>query len=284
MNHSAAGYGVYFMILERLREEKNYMSVNDYDMIAFDLRVDAELVKSVVEQFELFEFTEDGKHFYSKSFLERMNAKDEVSRKRSEAAKIGVAKRLSSTNAQSIYINSSANAEQMLNNSTDCLKERKERKEAKEIIEIKESKEKQSKVNNAPAPTHEENFIDKFFSNEASIEQFLMSQGMKPTDKEALRKTANDIMGEWKLTEQEHFSYNDFARHLISTLRIRLSADGSADKRQKEEAAKAAIDERERQSMERERRYEEMRRNAVSREEAMKSPEYQRAMREFATN
>ena len=54
MRHGAAGYGVYFMILERLREEKEYMSIKDYNMIAFDLRVDASLIKSIVEEFGLF--------------------------------------------------------------------------------------------------------------------------------------------------------------------------------------------------------------------------------------
>ena len=57
MKQGAAGYGVYFMILERLREEADYMSAKDYNMIAFDLRVDAAIVKSVVEDFGLFTFT-----------------------------------------------------------------------------------------------------------------------------------------------------------------------------------------------------------------------------------
>jgi len=93
MRHGAAGYGVYFMILERLREESEYVSVKDYNMIAFDLRVDASLVKSVVEDFGLFAFTEDGECFYSESFNRRMSVKDDVTRKRSEAGKHGMGKR-----------------------------------------------------------------------------------------------------------------------------------------------------------------------------------------------
>lgn len=85
MRHGAAGYGVYFMILERLRDEKKYMCAKDYNMIAFDLRVDAALVKSVVEDYGLFAFTDDGKCFYSESFLNRMSKKEELSRKRAEA-------------------------------------------------------------------------------------------------------------------------------------------------------------------------------------------------------
>ena len=95
MRHNAAGYGVFFMILERLREEPKYMSVKDYNMIAFDLREDASLIKSVIEDFGLFVFTEDGKYFYSESFKKRMEIKDDKSKKRSDAGKKGLAKRWS---------------------------------------------------------------------------------------------------------------------------------------------------------------------------------------------
>ena len=95
MKHGAAGYGVYFMILERMRDEKNYKCARDYNMIAFDLRVDAGLVKSVVENFGLFQFEEENgqKLFYSKSFLDRMEKRDNVSRVRAEAGKKGGASR-----------------------------------------------------------------------------------------------------------------------------------------------------------------------------------------------
>ena len=53
------------MILEKLLESTNYMSVKDYNVLAFDFRVGANVVKSVIEDFGLFEFTEDGKYFYS---------------------------------------------------------------------------------------------------------------------------------------------------------------------------------------------------------------------------
>jgi len=93
MRHGAAGYGVYFMILERLREEDGYMSAKDYNMVAFDLRVDASLVKSVVEDFGLFAFTEDGECFYSDSFNRRMEVKDETKKARAEAGRKGNEKR-----------------------------------------------------------------------------------------------------------------------------------------------------------------------------------------------
>ena len=86
MRLGAEGYGIYFMILERLREEPDYTSVKDYNMLAFDFRVGSDKVKSVVEDFGLFHFTEDGERFYSDSFLRRMQVKDEKSEKAKASA------------------------------------------------------------------------------------------------------------------------------------------------------------------------------------------------------
>ncbi len=95
MRHGAAGYGVYFMIIERLREEEDYMSVKDYNVIAFDLRVDASMVKSVVEEFGLFVFTDDGKYFYSESLSKRMLIMDNQKRRKSEGGKTAMRNRWS---------------------------------------------------------------------------------------------------------------------------------------------------------------------------------------------
>lgn len=93
IEHGAAGYGVYFMLLERLREERNYVSNCDYSKIAYDLRVEADLVQSVVEDYDLFSLTEDGNGFYSESFSARMKIKDDVKSKRAEVGRKGLAKR-----------------------------------------------------------------------------------------------------------------------------------------------------------------------------------------------
>lgn len=95
MKHKAAGYGVYFMILERLMEETENMSVVNYNMLAYDFRVDAALVKSVVEDFGLFVFTPDGKYFYSERLSQQMDVKDELSKKRSKAGAEAMKKRWS---------------------------------------------------------------------------------------------------------------------------------------------------------------------------------------------
>ena len=187
MRHNAAGYGVYFMILERLREEADYMSVKDYNMIAFDLRVDAALVKSVVEDFGLFAFTDDGKCFYSESFSRRMGMKDAVKKKRSEAGKKGGEKR---------WTNNDGNAANMVQKETP-----------------------------APVQTADnEKFLTRFFrkSNQANIEVLLMNFGMKPEELPKLRKLAAEVVAEWNMSEKQHNRYTDWSQHLIATMRIKL--------------------------------------------------------------
>lgn len=76
--HGAAGYGVYFMLIERLTEEPNFTSDLDYDMLAFDLHVKRDLIRSVVENFDLFEIFEgqgstvNKQKFRSSGLMERM--------------------------------------------------------------------------------------------------------------------------------------------------------------------------------------------------------------------
>lgn len=93
MRYGAEGYGVYFMLLERLREEQTYSCECDYDMLAFDFRVDANLIRAVVEDFSLFDI--DGRRFYSRGFLARMAQKDEKSSRRSAAGRKGMQSRWS---------------------------------------------------------------------------------------------------------------------------------------------------------------------------------------------
>lgn len=91
IKHGSAGYSVYFMILEIMRKHPEYICERDYEVIAFDVREPVEVVKSVVEDFGFFQFSEDGSYFYSESFLHRMTMKDRksenISEKRSRAAK-----------------------------------------------------------------------------------------------------------------------------------------------------------------------------------------------------
>ena len=120
MKLGAEGYGIFFMLIERLREEEAYKSTIDYDTLAFDLRVDAEKVKQVVEDYDLFKFTEDGKYFYSDSFNERMEMMDVRAQQRKSKAKKAAEARWNkqsedTSNAQALPKQCSSNAQALLN-------------------------------------------------------------------------------------------------------------------------------------------------------------------------
>ncbi|MDR0682035.1 MAG: DUF4373 domain-containing protein [Dysgonamonadaceae bacterium] len=124
LKHGMEGYGVYFAILERMRENKDYFHVKDYNIIAFDLRVSNALVKSVIEDFGLFQCAGDGSRFYSESFLKRMKAKDDVSKSRSENGRKGAGKRWKIANnektmANAIFENGKTMANDVKNDSKE---------------------------------------------------------------------------------------------------------------------------------------------------------------------
>ena len=77
------GYGVYWAIIEDLYNNANAMPV-DYDCIAYDMRVVPELLKVVIENFDLFVF-HDG-NFGSLSVQNRLDERDKKSFKARESA------------------------------------------------------------------------------------------------------------------------------------------------------------------------------------------------------
>lgn len=124
-----------------------------------------------------------------------------------------------------------------------------------------------------------EKYLDKFFktSNE-KIEILLMSLGLSPGDKDTLRKVAEEVINEWKITEAFHTGYQDWTSHLISTIRIKLQKNKPTAAGKKEEQAKKAREEYEREQAEQSRKRDEMYRASVSYEEAKKTEEYRRAL------
>lgn len=84
-----AGYGVYFMLLERLRNTERFMEVYDLETLAFDFRVDQETIASVIEDFGLFAtvIDDDGcTLYYSPELNESMGYMVEAQQRRREAA------------------------------------------------------------------------------------------------------------------------------------------------------------------------------------------------------
>lgn len=81
--HQMMGYGIYWSIIEDLYNNANALQT-DYEGIAFDLHTDPKIVKSILNDFELFDFT--GEFFSSLSVKKRLELRDEKSSKARQSA------------------------------------------------------------------------------------------------------------------------------------------------------------------------------------------------------
>lgn len=81
--HGMLGYGVFWSIIEDLYNNANALRL-DYGGIAYDLRVDENVVKSVINDFELF--TVSDQKFSSSSVGKRISERDEKSDKARKSA------------------------------------------------------------------------------------------------------------------------------------------------------------------------------------------------------
>lgn len=95
------GYGLFWAIIERLRVSEDYMCIRDYNILAFDFQVNADIIKNIVEDFGLFTFTKDGKRFYSERLIKDIRAKEELSAARGRAGKKGMENRWGKSNGKS---------------------------------------------------------------------------------------------------------------------------------------------------------------------------------------
>lgn len=75
MKYGWEGYGLYFAIIEKMAESKDYKLSTDYELLAYDLMSDVQKISSIVNDFGLFKKTEDGKYFYPDCLLHRIKRK-----------------------------------------------------------------------------------------------------------------------------------------------------------------------------------------------------------------
>ena len=88
MKYGPEGYGIYFMIIEILRDTENYkLHISDIKSICFDIRSKEENVLDILKNYNLFEFEDD--FFYSKSLSRRMEKLDKIKEIRRESGKKG---------------------------------------------------------------------------------------------------------------------------------------------------------------------------------------------------
>lgn len=76
------GYGLFWAIIEDLYNNTNVLRL-DYDTISFDLRTTPEIIKSIINDFDLFEIDKDS--FGSLSVQRRLNERNEKSKKARES-------------------------------------------------------------------------------------------------------------------------------------------------------------------------------------------------------
>jgi len=55
-------YGIFWALLELLFNEENKLCIDDYSVLAFSLQCDADKLKSVIEDFDLFIYEPRGKY------------------------------------------------------------------------------------------------------------------------------------------------------------------------------------------------------------------------------
>jgi len=86
-NHGWEGYGIYWAIIEKLRNEPNYIMETNYDMLSYALRCGTDIIKSIIEGFDLFEI-DDG-FFYSISLKNRMEKMNNIRDIRAKSGRKG---------------------------------------------------------------------------------------------------------------------------------------------------------------------------------------------------
>ena len=84
-NRGWKAYGLYWGIVEKLREEDTHSLPTDYETLAFAMRIESELIKDIVESYDLF-VVEDGL-FYNLRLNKSMQLVREKSQKAKESAR-----------------------------------------------------------------------------------------------------------------------------------------------------------------------------------------------------
>lgn len=200
MDLGAEGYGIYFMILERLREEDNYKSKKDYKMIAFDLRVEVEKVEQVINNYDLFVIEDDV--FYSNSFLERMTIKDSKRLKAQKAVNERWEKEKEKKEQEKYERNT--DVLQTYNEcNTDLYKEKKRKEKESKVKKSKEKQSKENTVKNCNAPSAERRVrtfafeslvVEKYGKDECLIDTFKDFAIMRKAIKKPLTERATKIL------------------------------------------------------------------------------------------
>lgn len=179
------GYGLFWAIIELLRNESDHRMRTHYKGIAFALQTQEDSIKRLINDFDLFQV--DEQYFWSESLLKRMELKEERSEKARQSAK----KRWNQNNdANAMRTHSDGNANAM---------------------QLKESKVKESKLNVVNEESHNEIFRTLWKSN-------IWLEGIAMKNKasiEQVQNHLNDFRQECILTGNLKVNEQDAQQHFI---------------------------------------------------------------------
>ena len=179
--HGMTGYGIYWAIVEDLYNNANALR-KDYEGIAYELRSNVDIVKSVINDFELFVFDDD--FFGSKSVERRLIERIAKSNSASKAANIRWG------NANALQPHSDSNA----------INKGKEKK-LKEII----------------SASNCQNEVDELLKDELNLQQVAMQ---RQTDLNEIKIQLTNFVAEQKLVEKTWKNKQEFRRHFLNWIRL----------------------------------------------------------------
>ena len=230
MKHGWAGYGLFWAIIEKLRESTDYTYPKDYEIIAYDLRSDTGIIKSIIEDFGLFEISDKQNIFFSKSLIRRMAVMDDKKAKKQLAGSIGAAKRWQNdSNAIAVPYQADSNA--IADGWQNIAKESKVKESKVKEIKKNERKEETATPDGEPSFSSEKKFSNsellKIFNNEKLLYDSVMAVDMLSNENIKLwfvyefHKNVSSMV--WDLQQVEHF--NSFATNFIT---VELSKQNSS--------------------------------------------------------
>lgn len=173
MKHGMEGVGVYWCIVEMLYEENGFVSL-DYDRITFELRTNEELVKSVINDFGLFEVNSE--RFWSNAALERLS----IRKDKSQQAKSAINKRWEEERKRKLLkINDENTGVIRTNNGSNTIKD----SIGKNSIGEDKNNTLHNKLNNSENLKNKNEELSESGRNDVSGENFLFDRYMSYQDK-----------------------------------------------------------------------------------------------------
>jgi hypothetical protein len=183
------GYGLFWALIEMLRNEPDHRMRTHYKSIAFALHTQEDSIKKLINDFDLFAI--EGEYFWSESLLKRMEMKESKSEKARQSAK----KRWNQENdANAMRTHSDGNANAM---------------------QLKESKVKESKVNILTEESHNEIFR-KLWASSIWLEGIAIKNKVT---KEEVQKHLNDFRLECILKDELKVDEKDAKNHFINWMK-----------------------------------------------------------------